>query len=45
MLDFKKVANELSGPLSKVGAQLVDNDNSSPPEDFNRKVFITKSFE
>ena len=30
-LDVKKVVNELSGPLAKVGAPQADNDNSNSP--------------
>ena len=45
VLDFKKVAYEVSGPFGKVGALLAGNYSISPPEDFHRKVFLTKIFD
>ena len=45
VLDVKKVADELSGAFVKVGAPQADNDNSNPPENFHKNVFLAKSFD
>ena len=44
VLDVKRVSNELSGPLAKVGASQADNDSSNPPETFHKNVFLAKSY-
>ena len=44
VLEFKKVAYELSGPFVKVGAPQAENDSSYPPENIRNNAFLTKSF-
>ena len=41
-MDVKKVVNELSGPLTKVGAPEADNDSINPPDFFRKSVFLLK---
>ena len=45
VLDVKIVANEMSGPFTKVGAQQADNDSGKPLEFFHKNVFLDKSFD
>ena len=40
VLDVKKVACEQASPFANVGASQADNDNSNPPEIFNKKNFL-----
>ena len=44
-LGRQKVAYELSGPFSIVGAQQADNDNSNTHENFHKNGFLVKSFD
>ena len=43
VLNVKKAAYELSGPVAKVGAPQADNDSSNPPENFRETVSLAKS--
>ena len=45
VLDVKRVAFELSGSYAKVELPQADNDSRNSPENFQKKVFLTKSFE
>ena len=44
VLEFKKVAYELSGPLAINGAPQVDNDSSNHPKKIYKNVFSCLKF-
>ena len=44
-MDVKKIAYELSGPFAKVGAPKADKDISNLFQNFQKNVFVAKSFD
>ena len=45
VLDFEKVAYELSGSFAKVRTPPANNNSSSPSEDYHKNIFLDKSFD
>ena len=43
VLDVKKVAHDLSGPLVEIGASEANNKSSNPPEIFHKMLFYLKN--